>query len=167
MTVTKLSPVSSCRPVHSAEYQQGSSWLCTVTVYITGGTMASGDTGGSRPPDGRIGVRFRCKLQTSWNAPKSYVDLESPGVVKLDTSVVPDVLGLKAFYDDAELVWLLPGRAQNSVQVLILDAIAEPQGFHDVTLQDMTNMTGPAVSTAEMCDLRRLWPQSLLSEMTK
>ena len=51
LTVTKLSPVSSCRPVHSAGYQWSSSWLCTVTVYITGGTMVSGDAGGSRPRD--------------------------------------------------------------------------------------------------------------------
>ena len=42
----------------------------------------------------------------------SYVDLDSPGVVKLDTSVVPDVLGLRAFYDNAELVRVLPGRAR-------------------------------------------------------
>ena len=48
-----------------------------------------------------VGVHFRNELQASWNAPMSFVDLELPGVVKLDTSVVPDVLGLKAFYDDA------------------------------------------------------------------
>ena len=76
------------------------------------------------------------------------------------------VLGLRTLYGDAEPVRVLPGRAQNSVRVLVPDARAKPQGFHDVTLQDMTNVTGPAVSTAERCDLRRLWPQSLLSEMT-
>ena len=90
--------------------------------------------------------------------------LESPGVVKLDTSVVPDVLGLRAFYDDAESVWVLPGRAQNSVRVLVPDARVQAQGFHDMKLQDMTNVTGPAVSTVEMCDLR---PQSLLSDITR
>ena len=107
-------PVSSCRPVHSTGYQRSSNWLCTVTVYIIGGTMASGDAGGSRPCDDRSGVSFRCELQTSWKPSKSYVDLESPGVVKLDSSVVLDVLGRRTFYDDAKPVRVLPGRAQNS-----------------------------------------------------
>ena len=49
LTVTKSLHVSSCRPVHSTGYQWNSSWLCMVTVYITSGTMASGDAGGSRP----------------------------------------------------------------------------------------------------------------------
>ena len=129
--------------------------------------MASGDAGGSWPLDDRSGVSFICELQTSRNAPKSYVDLDSPGVVKLDASVIPDVLGLRAFYDDAKPVRVLPGRTQNSVRVPVPDARAKPQGFHDVTLQDMTNVPGPAVSTSEMCDLWRLWPQSLLSEVTR
>ena len=31
----------------------------------------------------------------------------------------------------------LPGRAQNSVRVLITDDKAAPWGFHDITLEDM------------------------------
>ena len=46
--------------------------------------------------------------------------LYSLGVVVLDTSAVPDVIGLRARHDDAEPTWVLPGRAQNSVQVHIL-----------------------------------------------
>ena len=75
---------------------------CTVTVYITSGAMASGNAGGSRPRVDRGGVTFRYELQTSWNAPESYVTLDSPGVVELDTSVVHDVLGLRARYQNAE-----------------------------------------------------------------
>ena len=46
LTVLKLSPVSSCRSVHSERILQlSSSQLCTVTVYIACGTMASGDAG--------------------------------------------------------------------------------------------------------------------------
>ena len=86
-----------------------------MTVYITAGMMASGDDGGSRPRVDHSGVNFHCELQTSWNATESYVNLESPGVVELDTSVVPDVLGLRALYDDAEPIRVLPGMAQNSV----------------------------------------------------
>ena len=126
LTVTKSLPGSLFRPVRSARYQRSSCWLCKVTVYITSGTMASGDTGGSRPGVDHSGVSFRCELQTSWNAPKSYVNLESPGVVEIDTSVVPDVLGLRALYDDAELIRVLPGRAQNSARVLVPDTRMKP-----------------------------------------
>ena len=82
--------------MHYAVCQRSSNLLCTVTVYSTGGAMASGDAGGSQPRDDHNEVSFRCELQTSWNALMSYVDLESPGLVVLDTSVVPDVLGLSA-----------------------------------------------------------------------
>ena len=88
--------------------------------------MTSGDAGGSRSRVDRSGVSFHCELQTSWSAPESFVDLDSPGVVQWDTSVVPDVLSLREFYDDAELVRVLPGRVQNSVRVLKPDANAKP-----------------------------------------
>ena len=57
--------------------------------------------------------------------------LDSPGVVQLDTLVVPDMLGLRARYDDAAMIRVLPGRAKNSVRELVSDARAAPQGFHD------------------------------------
>ena len=94
-----------------------------MSVYLTSGAMASGDVGGSLPRVDRSGVSFRCELQTSWNV--------------LDTSVVPDVLGLRALYEDAKLTWVLPGRAQNSVRVLVPDTRVKPRGFHDVTLVDV------------------------------
>ena len=56
--------------------------------------MASGD---DQPTGDRSGVTFQCEICTSWNLPKIYVDLNSPGVVVLDTTVVPDVLGLHVF----------------------------------------------------------------------
>ena len=156
LTVVKL---SSCRPVRSAGILHWCSrQLCTVTVYIACSTMASGDARDSWPEDYRSGVHFRNKLQTSWNVLMSFVDLESSGVVKLDTSVVPHVLGLKAFYDDAELVRVLPGRAENVVRVLVPDARAEPRGFHNILLEDRTTEFGPAVLTADLCELRQLWP---------
>ena len=48
------------------------------------------DNGSSRPKDDRSGVNFSDKLRMSWNAPKSFVYLNSPGVVALDTSVIPN-----------------------------------------------------------------------------
>ena len=140
---------------------------CTVTVYISNGAMASGKGRGGRPRVDRSGVIFRYELQTSWNAPVSFVTLDSPEVVALDTSVVPDVLGLRARYPDAKSTRVLPGRAQNSVRMLVLDARATPRGFHDVTLVDMTGETGPTVSMGEMSKLRRQWPTSLLTGMTR
>ena len=131
----------------------------SVYVYLTSGAMAFGDVGGSRIAGPRVDgsvVSFCCEL------PESYVYLESQGVVELDTSVVPDVLGLRALYEDAEPTRVLPGRVQNSVQVLVSDARAKPLGFHD-----MTNVSGPAVSMADMSHLQRQWPTSLLTGMTR
>ena len=72
-----------------------------MNVYITSGVMESGDAGGGRPRVDRSGVSICYALQISWNAPESYVTLDSPGMVELDTSVVPDVLGLRACYQNA------------------------------------------------------------------
>ena len=80
LTMTKSLPGSLRRIVHSVGNRR-----CTVTVYITSGAMASGDAGGSRPRVDRSGVSFLCELQTSCNAPESYVTLESLGVVELDS----------------------------------------------------------------------------------
>ena len=143
LTVARLSPVLLCQTVHSAAIpQRCSSRLCTVTVYIASGMMASGDARGSRPENDLSGVHFCNKLQISWNVQMSFVDLESLGVEKLDTSVVPYVLGLKAFYDDAEPVRVLPSRAENVVRVLVLDTRVEPRGFHIISLEDIYDHFG-------------------------
>ena len=130
----------------------------TVNVCITSGAMASSDSGGSHPRVDHHRVTFRME---------SYVNLDSPGVVKLDTSVVSDVLGLRAHYQNARPTRVLPGRAQNSVCVLIPDVHAVPRGFHDVTLVDMAGETGPEVLKEEMGYLRRQWPASLLTGMSR
>ena len=83
-----------------------------MTVYHICGVMVSGD---SRPEADRSGVSFLYQLQVPCNAPESIVTLDSPGVVVLDTSAVPDVLGLQSHNDDVEPARVLPGRAQNSV----------------------------------------------------
>ena len=44
---------------------------------------------------------------------------------------------------------------------------ATPRGFHNVTLVDLTGETGPTVSMEEMSNLRRQWPTSLLTGMTR
>ena len=72
-----------------------------------------------------------------------------------------------SFYDDAEPVRVLPGRAENIVRVLVPDARAEPRGCHHILLENLMTEIAPAVSTADLCELRQLWPPSLLSEMSQ
>ena len=68
-------------------------------------------------PAGDIGgVTCRCVIRMSWN-PKTYIDLTSPGVVVLDATVILDVMGLRAFDDEAALVQVLPGSSPNIVRV--------------------------------------------------
>ena len=81
----------------------------TVSTVCIVGAMASGD---SWYEADRSGVNFWVRIQVP-----SLVTLDSPGVVVLDTSYVADFLGLRTRDADAELV--LPGRAQDSVRVLI------------------------------------------------
>ena len=69
--------------------------------------------------------------------------------------------------DDAAPAPVLPGRRKNSVWILIPDDRAAPCRFHDVTLVDMAGVTGPPVSKEELSTLRRQWPVSLVSGMSK
>ena len=87
------------------------------------GVMASSD---SRAGADQNGVSFQVHVQVPWNAAESVVTLDSPGVVVLDTSHVPDVLGLRTRNADAELLRVLPGRAQDSVRVLIPGSMTSP-----------------------------------------
>ena len=49
----------------------------------------------------------------------------------------------------------------------LADAGVAPWGFHDVTLVDMAGATRPSVSKEELSTLRRQWPVSLVSGMSK
>ena len=53
-------------------------------------------------------------------------DLTSSGVVVLDTTIVPDVVGLHAYDDKAALVRVLPGNFPNIVRTLVPDDRAAP-----------------------------------------
>ena len=83
MCCDSLLPGSLRRLVHSE-----GSIPCTVTVYITSGAMVSGKARGGRPRNDRSAVSFHNELQISWNAPESFLTLDSPEVVIWDTSVV-------------------------------------------------------------------------------
>ena len=120
-----------------------------------------------QPSGDRSGVTFQHEIRTSWNPPKTYVDLNSPGVVLLDTTIVPDVLGLHAFNEEAALVRVLPGASLNIVRVLVPDDRAEPRGFHDLLIEDMSATIVRPASAEDLTELRQQWPSSLLSFMTK
>ena len=129
--------------------------------------MAFGDGLSGQPSSDHSGVTFQYELRKSWNTPKSFVDLDSLGVVVLDTTVVPDVLGLNTYRDNAELVRVLPGASPNIIQILVPDDLVEPRGFHNILLEDMTAMIVRPVSAGNLTALKPFWPQSLLTDMSK
>ena len=122
-------------------------------------------TGNSQPEADRQGIDFRVYVQIPWNAPEAFMTLDSPGVFVLDAAYVPDILGLRTRYPDAEPVKVLQGRARESVCVLIPDAKVTDCGFHDVTLVDMASADEPVVLMGDLCLLRRQWPTSVVSEV--
>ena len=91
------SPSRLVRSVNSGHY--------TVTVH---GTMAEGGW----PSGNHSGVLFCDVLQTSWNAPESFVTLTSPEVIELDISVIPDVLGMRTCDSKAAMIQVLLGRTR-------------------------------------------------------
>ena len=98
-------------------------------------------SGVSRPGSDRSQFPGSCPGSVV-NAPELVVTLDSLGVAVLDTSHVPDVLGLKTRDADVEVIRVLPGRAQDSVRVLITDANVVACCFHDVTMVDMLDEAG-------------------------
>ena len=60
--------------------------------------MASGDRW---PGAGRSGIDFQVCVEIPWNASELLVTLDTSGVVVLDTSHVPEVLGFRTRNADA------------------------------------------------------------------
>ena len=82
--------------------------------------------------------------------------LDSDGVYELMT--VPDVLGLHSRLPGAAVVKVLLGRDSGSVRALVPDPQVNDRGFHEVTLVDMGDTTGPDVSVVDLSLLRLQWP---------
>ena len=98
------------------------------------------------------------------------MDLSSPGVVTLDTTIVPDVFGLHAFDHRAPAVRVLPGKFSNTVRVLVLDVNVAPVGFHDVLVANLSNTPVyhvKPVSARDLTLLKQCWPSSLFAMMNK
>ena len=101
-------------------------------------------TDGDALAEARSGITFGVTLEVPWNAPEAYVQLDSVGVVDMDT--VPDVLGLTGRRREVAVVRVLQGRDERSVCALIPDPRVLERGFHDVTIVDMEDSAEPAVS---------------------
>ena len=67
----------------------------------------------------------------------------------------------------AALVRVLPGASANLFRVLVPDDCAEPQGFHDLLIEDMSATIVRPASAGDLTELRQHWPPSLLSGMTQ
>ena len=114
----------------------------TVTVYRISGAMASGDC---RPKADQSGISYR------------FLGMRlRPGVVVLDTSAVPDVIGRGT---DTGATWESPEQCSGPYTGRQSGSMG---GFHDVTLVDMAGVTGPSVSREELSALRWQWPISLV-----
>ena len=75
------------------------------------------------------------------------VDLSSLGVVDLNTSIVPDVFGLRAF-----------------------DVAATPMDFHDIVLDDLSgtlDFRARQIVRSDVTSLKRRWPSVLFQTMHK
>ena len=68
-----------------------------------------------------------------------YQHMRSLGVVDLDTAILPDVFGVRAFDARKPVVRVLPGQFGNLVRVLVPDAAATPMEFHDIILEDLVS----------------------------
>ena len=55
----------------------------------------------------------------------------------MDTSIVPDVFGLRAFDPRESISRMLPGQFPSALRVLVPDAAASPLNFHDIVLEDL------------------------------
>ena len=64
-------------------------------------------------------------------------------------------------------VKVMKGRSPESVCILIPDDKEPDRGFHDVILVDMLDADAPVAPVADLNILRRQWPLSILSGMSR
>ena len=91
-------------------------------------------------------------------------------MVELDTSIVPDIFGLRALDSREPISRILPGQFPNELRVLIPDAGAAPVAFHDIVMMDLgatPEWTTRRIVPSEVTALRRRWPKILFATMHK
>ena len=92
------------------------------------------------------------------------------GVVDLDLSITPDVICLRAFDVAKPLTRMLPGQFLNELGLMIPDLGVDPEGFHDIVIEDLSDT--PAWQSrrllpGDVTSFRRLWSKILLRTMRK
>ena len=88
----------------------------------------------------------------------------------LDTAIVPNVFGLRAFDPREPVARMLPGDFGNSVRVLVPDATTQPMGFHDSILEDVVGTQDDRarrIVPSDVTSLRRWWTAVLFETMHK
>ena len=123
-------------------------------------------TGSGRPPVDRSGVDFQVQLDVPRNAPEAFVNLESDGIYELNTTCLPDVLGLRARQLGTAVIRVMTGRHSRNVRALVPDGNVLDRGFHDVTLVDMDHVEGPDVPVVDLDILRLMWSLLVVSGMS-
>ena len=92
----------------------------------------------------------------------------SLGVVDLELSLSPDMLGLCAFDSKLPLTQMLPGSNPCELRLMLPDSMMGADGFHDVVIENMS--ASPAwrsshVSPADVTSLHRRWPKAVFRMM--
>ena len=116
---------------------------------------------------------YYCMRTSTDNDFSEPTGLSSLGVVDLDTSIAPDVFGLRAFDPPPPpepISRMLPGKTQHNLRVLVPDAAASPVNFHDIVLEDLRatpEFLARQIVPAEVTSLRRRWPSVVFATMRK
>ena len=113
---------------------------------------------------------YYCMRSSNDNDRADPVGLSSLGVVDLDTSIVPDVFGLRAFDSREPIYRMLPGQFPNELCVLIPDAGATPVDFHDIIMSDLRatpEWRARRIMPSDVTSLRRSWPKILFATIHK
>ena len=66
------------------------------------------------------------------------MNMNSLGVMDLDSSISPDVFGLRAFDIDSPIARMLPGSTPCELRPMLLDAKLGIDGFHDIIIDNLT-----------------------------
>ena len=117
--------------------------------------------------DGPLSVAadtYRCMQPSNDLNQARIVDFTTLGVVNLDTSMMPDVFGLRAFDSREPVVRVLSGDFQNLVRVLVPEETAVPMGFHDIIIEDLSgtpDYSARWIVHGDVSSLRRRWPSTV------
>ena len=124
-------------------------------------------TGSGRPDADKPSRDRPALVHVPWSTPGARVTLGSDELYNLNTECVPDVLGMRARRPEAAVIKVVSAGDSQCVRVLIPDENVWYQGFHDVLLFDMADEDAPYVAVNDVSAVRKQWPVSVVSGMTR